>query len=102
MFGLGSKSSKSVPPDRDESVYSPLQDQSSSASEKDYEEHVYDSPKRKKASRWFSHTVVCLLLVTNVLMATGLAASRYLIVQLEAKEPQYTPKSAGTYVASVS
>lgn len=85
--------------ERDKSVYASLRGGASSPSEKDsdrdYEEHLYASPARKKWSKLFPCCVIILLIMTNALTIAGLVATKYLSVQIDAVEPKYTPKSAG-------
>lgn len=99
MFGIKLNSGKFPSMERDKTVYAPLRDGESSPSEKDsdrdHEEHLYVHTARKKSSRLFSCSVILLLVVTNVLTIAGLVATKYLMVQMDAVEPEYIPKSAG-------
>ncbi|KAF2734831.1 hypothetical protein EJ04DRAFT_436316 [Polyplosphaeria fusca] len=94
MFGIKFSSSKFPYMERDKTVYAPLRDGTSSPSEKDYEEPLYMRPRNRKNSTWFSCAVICLLLLTNILTIAGLFATKYLLVQLDAAQPEYTPTSA--------
>ncbi|ORY18125.1 hypothetical protein BCR34DRAFT_621516 [Clohesyomyces aquaticus] len=76
MFGIKFGSSKFPYIERDKSVYSAL---------------IGGSDRQ---ARLFSCAVIGLLLITNICTILGLLATKYLTHQLDAAEPEYTPKSA--------
>lgn len=98
MFGAKLLSTKLPFNKRDSSVYAALrggsEDDSSSPSEKDFEEPAYVR-RRPSNSSAFSYAVILLLVSTNFLSILGLFASKHLLGERRAVEPEYTPKSAG-------
>ena len=96
MFGIKFSTSKFPYMERDKTVYAPLRDGDSSRSERDCDEPMYLRPAKKKSVGVFNYVVIILLLVTNICTIAGLLAMKYLIVQKDASEPEYTPKSAGS------
>ena len=99
MFGA-KLISKTLPfNNRDSSVYAALrggsEDDSSLPSEKDFEEPVFARKRSSKSGKVFSCAVILLLVSTNILTFTGLLATKHLLGEKGAAEPEYTPKSAG-------
>lgn len=98
MFGNKLNLAKFSRTEQDKTVYAPLRDGASSSSEKDSErddDELIFARSTKKPHRLFSFFVTLLLVVTNILTIAGLLATKHLTVQLDAVEPEYTPKSAG-------
>lgn len=95
MFGIKLMAPKIPYMERDKTVYAPLRDGNSSPSEKDFEEPMYLRASKKKRFGLFNYAVILLLVVTNICTVLGLLGVKYLIVQVDASEPEYTPKSAG-------
>jgi hypothetical protein len=106
MFGYKLKLGKFSSLERDETVYAPLRDGTSSPSEKgsegDHEEISYARTTRKRPQRLFPFCVILLLFMTNIMTIASLVATRKLTGQLDAVEPEYTPKSAGKKVSRFS
>lgn len=101
MFGYKLNLGKLSSTERDETVYAPLRDGASSPSEKgserDHEEISYTRPVKERSQRILPFFIVLLLLVTNIMTIASFVATKYLTVQLDAAEPEYTPKSAGKH-----
>jgi hypothetical protein len=97
MFGAKLLPKRFTFRDRDSSVYAALrggsEDESSSPSEKDFEEPVFARKRSSKAGTAFSCAVILLLVSTNVLTFVGLLATKHLMGGHEPAE--LIPKSAG-------
>jgi hypothetical protein len=100
MFGTKLFSNKPAFDKRNSSAYAALRggagdDDSSSPSEKEFDEPMFTRQRSNKRMTAFNCAVILLLVVTNILTVIGLFATKHLINNGLAGEPKYTPKSAG-------
>jgi hypothetical protein len=100
MFGAKLFTKKLAFNNRDSSVYAALRggsgdDDSSSPSEKEFDEPVFARQRSSKRMTAFNYAVILLLVSTNMLTFIGLFATKHLAKSGVAAEPEYIPKSAG-------